>query len=305
MDTNFHQPNIPSLAPVTMTTFVPKKLSLSVMAVDDEEVEDIILACRSESKTLHVMENIRSKSSNKYAMMEFIPLDLSDLNSVRNCAKLFLEKEIPLHALVCNAGVWPNEYYETKQGFEMTYGVNHLGHFLLVNLLLDKLKESAPARVVIVSSMAHKYGNIAQLLSWAKSKEEAKQQFSTQQTYSNSKLANVLFAYGLARRLNENTLKPQSDVSVVAIHPGVVNTKLFDSLWGGFVSVLGSLFFESPEHASLALVYHAVHPQTAGLTGMRYYSQWKEEKSLKGTYEQKYQDELWDVSSQQVGGLSM
>ena len=227
----------------------------------------IILACRSQSKTLRVMENIRSKSSNKYAMMEFLPIDLSDLNSVRNCAKLFLEKGIPLHALVCNAGVWLNDYCETKQGLEMTYGVNHLGHFLLVNLLLGKLKESAPSRVVIVSSMAHKYGNITQLLNWAKSKDEAKQQFSTQQTYSNSKLANVLFAYGLARRLNENAQKPQSDVSVVAVHPGVVNTKLFDNLWGGFVSVLGSLFFESPEHASLALVYHAVHPQIAGLTG--------------------------------------
>jgi len=90
----------------------------------------IILACRSQEKTMKVMEEIRMSSGNKDAMMEYIPLDLNDLDSVREFVKTFLAKNIPLHALICNAGIWASEKKNTKQGFEATYQVNHLSHFL-------------------------------------------------------------------------------------------------------------------------------------------------------------------------------
>ncbi|EFC36182.1 predicted protein [Naegleria gruberi] len=263
----------------------------------------VILACRSEDKAMKVMEEIRNKTANKDAMMQFIPLDLSDLESVRNFARKFLEKNLPIHALVCNAGVWEVERKKTKQQFENTYGINHLGHFLLVNLLLDKLKESAPSRIIILSSKIHSSGDAKELLS--DPNYEKPSSYSGKQTYANSKLANLLFAYKLVRNLNEGSSIPQSGVSVIAMHPGVVNTQIFAGLLGSFSSIIGGLFFDTPEHASLSVVFHAVHPDQNGVTGFKYYEQWKEKKSIADSFNEKYQDDLWEMSVKHVGGLTL
>ncbi|KAF0980906.1 hypothetical protein FDP41_012694 [Naegleria fowleri] len=295
----------------------------------EKQAVHVIMACRSEEKALNAMKEIEShllnttSSSSIKGSMEFMKLDLSDLESVKEFAKKFLEKNLPLHSLVCNAGCWSsNDRKTTKQGFEMTYGINHLGHFLLVHLLLDKLKQSAPTRVVIVASSLHKRGNIQELLQDPNCEHS---KFSGNQAYNNSKLANVLFAYGLVRRLsqesdssssstigqssstsssnnNHNTANhlPQCGVSVYALHPGVVNTALLREAIPSWIKPLTSLFFQTPEYAGGCIAYHAMDSKQEGVTGMKFYDQWKEKKSVKDSYQEKYQDELWEMSMTQL-----
>src|SRR5947209_12961537 len=112
----------------------------------------LYLACRSEAKTQEAIDEIVGETGNKD--LHFLPLDLGDLDSVRACAAEFLAEDVPLHVLINNAGV-AGLRGMTDSGFELAFGINHVGHFLLTNLLLDKLKASAPARIVNVSSVGH------------------------------------------------------------------------------------------------------------------------------------------------------
>lgn len=131
----------------------------------------------------------------------------------------FHKRENNLHILINNAGVMACPRMLTKDGFEMQIGVNHLGHFLLTNLLLDLLKNSAPSRIVVISSSGHKFTNIkTDDLNSEKSYHKFK-------AYSQSKLANVLFANELARRLKD------TGVTVNSLHPGVVQTGIINCLW--------------------------------------------------------------------------
>src|SRR5690349_5093502 len=112
----------------------------------------LYLACRSEEKTRPVIDEIARKTGNQE--IRFLPLDLTSLASVRACAAAFLATGDPLHVLMNNAGV-AGQQGLTQDGFELTFGVNHVGHFLLTTLLLERLQQSAPARIVNVSSMSH------------------------------------------------------------------------------------------------------------------------------------------------------
>lgn len=128
----------------------------------------------------------------------------------------FLKEESQLHILINNAGImWTPAKWETKEGIEMQFGVNHIGHFLLTNLLLDTLKASAPSRIVIVSSLAHTFTNALRKedINWDKS-------YNKYEAYAQSKLANVLMARELSKRLQG------SNVTVNSLHPGAVNTEL-------------------------------------------------------------------------------
>lgn len=126
----------------------------------------------------------------------------------------FLEEESRLDILINNAGVMNLPRCETKDGFEMQIGVNHMGHFLLTNLLLDTLKASAPSRIVVVSSIAHKMGNIR------KNDLNSEKSYNKYKAYFQSKLANVLFSRELSKKLQG------TGVTVNSLHPGVVQTEL-------------------------------------------------------------------------------
>jgi NAD(P)-dependent dehydrogenase (short-subunit alcohol dehydrogenase family) len=171
----------------------------------------LILACRSKEKTEPVLRAIREGG----ARADGVVLDLGDLESVRACAEEVLSKDEPLHVLVNNAGV-AGLRGVTKQGFEVAFGTNHLGHFLLTQLLLPRLREStspgAPARVVNVSSKAH-YD--AKRVDWAVLQRRT-QTLTGLREYEVSKLCNVLFTRSLARS------KGGEAVRSYALHPGVV-----------------------------------------------------------------------------------
>lgn len=130
----------------------------------------------------------------------------------------FKSEETKLHILINNAGIMDCPRMLTKDGFEMQIGVNHMGHFLLTLLLLDVLRASAPSRIVVVSSLAHRFGTIN------KDDLNSEKSYSRKFAYAQSKLANVLFTRELAKRLEG------SGVTVNALHPGVVDTELFRSM---------------------------------------------------------------------------
>jgi retinol dehydrogenase-12 len=113
----------------------------------------VFLACRDAGKTAEVLDEIAQRSGGT-ARAEFIALDLGDLDSVRQCAQAFNARQLPLHLLVNNAGLAGQKGFTTS-GFELAFGVCHIGHFLLTRLLLDRLKQAAPSRVVVVASRAH------------------------------------------------------------------------------------------------------------------------------------------------------
>jgi len=152
----------------------------------------VFLACRSESRGRAALDEIAAQTGNR--SLELVSLDLGDLDSVRRCAEAFLATGEPLHVLINNAGV-AGQRGMTASGFEIAFGTNHVGPFLLTALLLDRLRASAPARVVIVASIAH-YN--ASGIDWDAIRRPARS-FTGMREYSVSKLANVLHAQELWR----------------------------------------------------------------------------------------------------------
>src|SRR5258708_7113262 len=174
----------------------------------------VFVACRSRQRTEPVLTEIRASILN--AQIEAIALDLSDFASVRVCAAEFLARGLPLHLLINNAGVAPAHGNLSKSGFELAFGVNHMGHFLLTSLLLGRIRESAPARVVTVASEAHRG---ARGFVWDDLRKPTHSATGFAE-YAVSKLANVLFSAELARRLEG------SGVHTYALHPGGVPSEI-------------------------------------------------------------------------------
>ena len=180
----------------------------------------VIIACRSAEKGEEAVVEVRAKSGNDKVV--FRRLDLASLESVRQFASKVLEEEPTIDILINNAGVMACPYSKTEDGFEMQFGVNHLGHFLLTNLILDRLKESPAARIVNVSSTAHRRTegiNFDDL--------NSEKSYNSFVAYGQSKLANILFTRSLAKRL--------VGTSVIAncLHPGVIRTELGRHIFSG------------------------------------------------------------------------
>jgi len=174
----------------------------------------VIMACRNGDKAEKAMAEIRKEVPN--ADLEFIKLDLNRLKSVREFAKAYKEKHDRLDLLINNAGLMIPPLMRTEDGFESQFGVNHLGHFLLTNELFPVINRTENARVVSLSSIAHKNGRIHfDDPNWEKS-------YSRSDAYNQSKVACLMFAYELQRRLNDSG----STVISVAAHPGVSDTEL-------------------------------------------------------------------------------
>ncbi|MBO9874388.1 MULTISPECIES: oxidoreductase [Xanthomonas] len=194
----------------------------------------VLLACRDERKAQAAMNRIRAETSG--ANLAFLPLDLADLTSVRNAAAL-AGKEPRIDALINNAGVQGTKLKRTRQGVEMTFGVNHLGCFAFTALMLPKLAETSGSRIVVTSSGLHKDAKIA----WDDLNAETSYKWMPR--YAASKLANLLFVFELDRRLRAAGMP----VTAVACHPGLAGTDLArDSWWGNIAMSLIGLLFNSP-----------------------------------------------------------
>jgi len=181
---------------------------------------EVVMACRNESKAEKAKAEILKEIPK--AQLKILPLDLSSLDAVRSFAEKFKSEYDRLDILVNNAGLMIPPYGTTKDGFELQFGINYLGHFLLTGLLLEPLKNAAEARVISLSSLAHKWGDIYfEDLQFQKN-------YDKQKAYGQSKLACLMFAYELDRRLKAQQLSVKS----LAAHPGLSRTNLFRHLTG-------------------------------------------------------------------------
>jgi retinol dehydrogenase-12 len=214
------------------------------------------IAARSRAKGEAAVAEIKA-STGKDSVF-FLPLDLADLDSVRACAAAFLGLGEPLHVLVNNAGVAGRRGL-TRQGFELTFGVNHLGHFALTDALLGRLTDSAPARVVTVSSDAH-YS--APGIDYEALRRPARG-ITGMREYAVSKLANVVFTQELARRV------AGTGVTTYALHPGVVASDIWRRVPWPVRPLITRRMLSVDEGAATSL-YCATSPEVALASGLFY-----------------------------------
>ncbi|MBI4393034.1 MAG: SDR family oxidoreductase [Euryarchaeota archaeon] len=229
----------------------------------------VVMACRDtergEASRAELMATVPDADARVMA------LDLSSLESVRAFAARFQESFPGLDVLVNNAGVYLARRSTTVEGFETTFGVNHLGHFLLTGLLLDPLKRSAPSRVITVASEAHRGGFIDF------DDLQGEKRWNGLKAYTQSKLANVLFSAELGRRLDGTGVTSNS------MHPGAVRTRWAKGQgWLGAVMMLGAPFMTSAERGADTATYLAVSSDVQGVSGRYFIKRRPREPSLPG-----------------------
>jgi len=216
----------------------------------------VYVACRSEGKGRAAVAGVVAETGNE--AVYYLPLDLADLASVRQCAKAFLALGEPLHVLINNAGVGGQRGL-TRDGFELEFGVNHLGHFALTTALLDHLAASAPARVVTVASDVHFQ---AKGVDFSVVRRRTVTRTALRE-YAVSKLCNVMFSAELARRTEGR------GITAYAVHPGVVASDIWRRVpWP--VRPLITRRMATPEQGARTSLYCATSPDLAGVSG-RYY----------------------------------
>ena len=224
------------------------------------------LACRSAEKAAPVLDEAQAVDGPGSAA--FLELDLADLASVRRASAAFLGTGEPLHVLVNNAGV-AGQRGQTAQGFELAFGVNHLGHFLLTKLLLERLRAGRPARVVTVSSVGHRQARGIDF----EAVRRPSRSFTGLPEYAVSKLCNVLFTQELARR------EAGTGVSTYALHPGAIGSSIWRRVpWP--VEPVMKLFMRSSEEGAATSLYCATAPELESVSG-RYYDHSREKAPSK------------------------
>jgi NAD(P)-dependent dehydrogenase (short-subunit alcohol dehydrogenase family) len=263
----------------------------------------VVMGCRDPVKGRRAAEAI--KTAHPSAALTVMALDLADLASIRRFAETVRASHLALHALCNNAGVMAIPYRTTVDGFEMQLGTNHLGHFALTGLLLDRLLAPPGARVVTVSSNAHKFGAMRwDDLQWTRG-------YRKWFAYSQSKLANLLFAYELQRRLAAASAALVS----VACHPGYAATNLQaagprmqGSSMGEAVMELGNrLFAQSAAMGALPTLHAATAPTVRGgdyIGPDGFGQQWGHPATVQSnarSHDGEAQRRLWDLSEQLTG----
>jgi NAD(P)-dependent dehydrogenase (short-subunit alcohol dehydrogenase family) len=264
---------------------------------------EVVMVCRSRERGEAALKEIILKSGN--AKVHLMIADLSSMKSIRAFADEFKRKFNTLHVLINNAGVSNSVMTKTFDGYEETFAVNHLGPFLLTNLLLDVLKKSAPSRIINVASIAHR-GAVIDFDDLMREKV-----YSGRKAYSQSKLANIMFTYELAKRLKG------TGVTVNAFCPGGVSTNIWRHV-SFFKRALLQTILKPAEDAAELPVYLATAEEIEGVSGKyfeyyrhlrisKYIPFWRfdikkaETKSSPQSYDEKAAKRLWEESERLVG----
>jgi NAD(P)-dependent dehydrogenase (short-subunit alcohol dehydrogenase family) len=225
-----------------------------------------VLACRNQAKAEAAAREVRQRTWNDD--VHVVPLDLADLASVRKAAEEILSRWDRLDVLVNNAGGTWSARQETVQGFEYTFGVNHLGHFYLTNQLLPRLRAGSPSRVINLTSVGHHAARRGMRFDDLQSERR----YEAMDAYCRSKLANVLFTRQLAKRLAGDGDGVDASLTVNAVHPGSVRSSFgMDGDLRGFMNVGMRLYrpFEiGPKRGAKTSLHLATSPDVAGKTGM-------------------------------------
>lgn len=245
----------------------------------------VFIACRSAERARPVVDEIRAAAPG--SQVELLSLDLGDLASVRQCAQAFLARGLPLHLLINNAGVGGARGI-TPSGFELAFGTNHVGHFLLTQMLVDRMKSSAPARIVTVASRAHYR---APGIDWEAVRQPTKTTTGLAE-YSVSKFANVLFSAELSRKL------AGTGITTYALHPGVVASDVWRSVPSALRWLIKLTMLSTEEGAATSL-YCATSPEVAQQTGL-YYDKCRVKEPSKLAHDSALAAELWRRSEEWV-----
>ena len=257
---------------------------------------EVIIVGRNETKTIKVLRDLKTLSGN--ANIDMLLADLSSFADVKRLAEEFLSSYDRLDVLLNNAGAAFSTFQASADGYEMTFALNHVSYYLLSNLLLETLIETAAkqgeARIINVSSGAHTSArNGVRLDNLSDSTGSG-----GFRAYGESKLANILFTYELARRLDGKA------VTVNALHPGFVNTGFghnMQGIMGVAVKLLQKLIARTPQKGAETLVYLASSTDVMGVTG----KYWKDKKQLPShsdiSYDREQQSRLWQFSAEITG----
>ncbi len=248
----------------------------------------LYLVCRDRQRGEATAGEIRNQTGND--SVHLLLADLSSQQAIRQLATEFLATGAPLHVLVNNAGVVNLRRTLTVDGIETVFAVNHLAYFLLTHLLLDRIKASAPARIVNVSSDVHRSAtvNFDDL--------GGERRYRAMRVYGQSKLANILFTIELARRL-EGT-----GVTVNALHPGAVATGLGknNGIFARGVIALLRPFFRTPEQGAATTIYLASSPAVDGISG-KYFVDCRERRPSRAALDEAAARRLWEISARMTG----
>ncbi len=250
-----------------------------------QEGMTLVLPVRDMSKGEALKQEILEKTGNKN--VELIHCNLASFQSIREFASTFRKKYEKLHLLVNNAGIWETKRKLSEDDIEMNFAVNHLAPFLLTNLLLEEIVAAAPSRIVNVSSAAHKQTTINF------NDIEGTKRWSSFRSYAQGKLGNIFFTRKLAADLKDK------GVTVNCLHPGVVNTRLFDKMPAVFRKLSG-LFMISPQNGAQTTIYLATSPELNEITG-EYFAKKKIARTTKHAKDMEVAEKLWEVSKTYCG----
>jgi WW domain-containing oxidoreductase len=259
----------------------------------------IVMANRNIVQSEQVRDNILKELKEEDKQnIDIINMDLSSLQSVQAAAKEFINKGWPLHVLILNAGVFAPATKSTLEGYETNFGVNHLGHFYLAYLLMEKLRESAPSRLVVVSSSIHGHTGInVNATTEAKLAKLIPPSTSTEfaiRLYAYSKLCNILFALKVHREEHKN------EINTYIVHPGTIITGMGRNY--GILNKIGGVilkpFTKNTQQGAATSVYCAASPDVENDSGKYYEHCWDDEKSLHKAlaHDTDLQDALWQKS---------
>jgi NAD(P)-dependent dehydrogenase (short-subunit alcohol dehydrogenase family) len=302
--TNWSADDIPDLEGKTVViTGANSGLGFEASKMFAENNAEVIMACRSIKRGKDAKEDIEEKIEEPN--LEVKKLDLADLESVKNFAEEFKANHEQLDILCNNAGVMAIPREETEDGFEKQFGVNHLGHFALTSKLFPALESAENARIVTQSSGLHKKGEIDfdDLMH--------KEEYNPQQVYSDSKLANLLFAYELDRKIRREGL----DIKSVGCHPGYAATSLQtrgaeksgNKIKKFAMKAMNKVVAQSAHTGALPMMYAAVgkdieggdYTGPGGLMNMRGLPE--KQESSEASYETSTAEKLWAVSEELTG----
>ena len=249
---------------------------------------NVVIVGRNQERGEAAVEEIRARSHNE--PVELLLADLSVQSEVRGLAQEFQARHDRIDVLVNNAGLVQSKRTESLDGIETTLAINHLAPFLLTNLLLERLEESAPSRVITVSSEAQRWGTMDF------EDLQSRRKYRGFPVYGMTKLANIMFTYELAERLSG------TGVSANCLHPGSVGTNFGQNNKGPMALFFRTFkpFMRSPEKGADTLVWLASSPEVDGVSG-KYFSDRKEIEAKSVAYDRAARRRLWEISEELTG----
>lgn len=252
----------------------------------------VVMLCRNKERAKRARQEIIDETG--HTGVEVILADLAHQYDIRQAAKQFREKFEALDVLINNAGIIPSKREETPEGIEKTLAINHLGPFLLTNLLMEPLKNAGRARIVNVTSEVHRMGapifDIDNL--------QLQTGYSPMKAYGLSKLCNIMFTHELAKRLDG------TNITTNCLHPGVVNTRLAsDASWiMKLFYFIGTPFMRSPENGAQTSLYLATSEEINGVSG-QYFKNKKITDPASIAFDDELTEKLW-LKSEALTGLN-